>query len=131
MANDINYDSYFTDTIVDPKGVTVCDMNAGLNNLYKYFNETADNLNTVQRYFVPEHQEGYPDLVAASSILGSQVFWWWVLLINRQDDAFEGLKQNWVYSIITGTQISSFIQNSTSTNEASSDNRIGTVIELN
>lgn len=131
MANDINYDSYFKETIVDPKGVTVCDMNAGLNNLYKYFNETADSLDTVQRYFVPEHQEGYPDLVAARSILGSQVFWWWVLLINRQDDAFEGLKQNWVYSVITGTQISSFIQNSTSTNEASSDNRIGTVIELN
>lgn len=131
MANDINYDSYFKETIVDPKGVTVCDMNAGLNNLYKYFNEAADSLDTVQRYFVPEHQEGYPDLVAARSILGSQVFWWWVLLINRQDDAFEGLKQNWVYSVITGTQISSFIQNSTSANEASSDNRIGTVIELN
>lgn len=131
MANDINYDSYFKETIVDPKGITVCDMNAGLNNLYKYFNEAANQLDTVQRYFVPEHQEGYPDLVAARSILGSQVFWWWVLLINRQDDAFEGLKQNWVYSVITGTQISSFIQNSTSANEASSDNRIGTVIELN
>jgi len=131
MANDVNYDSYFKETIVDPKGVTVCDMNAGLNNLYKYFNETADQLDTVQRYFVPEYQEGYPDLVAARSILGSQVFWWWVLLINRQDDAFEGLKQNWVYSVITGTQISSFIQNSTSTNEASSNNRISTVIELN
>lgn len=131
MANDVNYDSYFQDTIVDPNGITVCDMNAGLNNLYKYFNETADRLDTVQRYFVPEHQEGYPDLIAARSILGSQVFWWWVLLMNRQDDAFEGLKQNWVYSIVTGTQVSSFIQNSTSADEASSDDRIGTVIELN
>ena len=35
MANDVNYDSYFQDTIVDPNGITVCDMNAGLNNLYK------------------------------------------------------------------------------------------------
>ena len=131
MANDVNYDSYFKDTIVDPNGVTVCDMNSGLNNLYKYFNEVADQFVTSQRYFVPEHEEGYPDLIAARSILGSQVFWWWVLLLNRQDDAFEGLKQNWVYSIANGTQVSSFIQSSTSAEEASTDNRIGTVIELN
>lgn len=131
MANDVNYDSYFKDTIVDPNGVTVCDMNSGLNNLYKYFNEVADQFVTSQRYFVPEHEEGYPDLIAARSILGSQVFWWWVLLLNRQDDAFEGLKQNWVYSIANGTQVSSFIQSSTSAEEASTDDRIGTVIELN
>ena len=131
MANDINYDSYFQDTIVDPNGITVCDMNAGLNNLYKYFNEVADQFTTSQRYFVPEQEEGYPDLIAARSILGSQAFWWWVLLLNRQDDAFEGLKQNWVYSIANGTQVSSFIQDSTSAEEASSDERIGTVIELN
>lgn len=131
MANDVNYDSYFKDTIVDPNGVTVCNMNNGLNNLYKYFNEVADQFVTSQRYFVPEHEEGYPDLIAARSILGSQVFWWWVLLLNRQDDAFEGLKQNWVYSIANGTQVSSFIQSSTSAEEASTDDRIGTVIELN
>lgn len=131
MANDVNYDSFFTETITDPNGVAVCDINAGLNNLYKYFNEAADQFNTTQRYFVPEHEEGYPDLIAARSILGSQVFWWWVLLLNRQDDAFEGLKQNWVYSIADGTQVSSFIQDSTSAEEASSDERIGTVIELN
>ena len=80
---------------------------------------------------MPEHEEGYPDLIAARSILGSQDFWWWVLLLNRQDDAFEGLKQNWVYSIATGTQVETFIQDSTTAEEASSDNRIGTVIELN
>ena len=131
MANDVNYDSFFTETITDPNGVAVCDINVGLNNLYKYFNEAADQFNTTQRYFVPEHEEGYPDLIAARSVLGSQVFWWWVLLLNRQDDAFEGLKQNWVYSIADGTQVSSFIQDSTSAEEASSDERIGTVIELN
>ena len=131
MANSINYDSFFTETIVDPNGVTVCDMNAGLDNLYKYFNDYADRFDTAQRYSVPEHEEGYPDLVAARSILGSQDFWWWVLLLNRQDDAFEGLKQNWVYSIANGTQVETFIQDSTTAEEASSDNRIGTVIELN
>ena len=131
MANSINYDSFFTKTVVDPNGVTVCDMNAGLDNLYKYFNDYADRFDTAQRYFVPEHEEGYPDLIAARSILGSQDFWWWVLLLNRQDDAFEGLKQNWVYSIATGTQVETFIQDSTTAKEASSDDRIGTVIELN
>ena len=58
MANSINYDSFFTETIVDPNGVTVCDMNEGLDNLYKYFNDYADRFDTAQRYFVPEHEEG-------------------------------------------------------------------------
>ena len=131
MANDINFDSYFTDIIVDSKGISVCDMNAGLNNLYKYFNENKNQFSTTQRYLVPEQDEGYPDIVAYKSILGSQAFWWWILLLNQQDDAFTGIKQDWAYSIVSGNQISTFIQNSTSADEASTDERIGTVIELN
>jgi hypothetical protein len=131
MANNVNFDSYFTDRIVDPKGVSICDMNMGLNNLYKYFVETKNNFSTTQRYLVPEQDDGYPDAVAYKSILGSQAFWWWVLLINEQDDGLEGIKENWAYSIVDGEQINSFIQDSTSADEASTDERIGTVIELN
>lgn len=131
MANDINYDSYFTDKIVDPRGVSVCDINVGLNNLYKYFVENKNQFSTTQRYLVPEQDAGYPEAVAYKSVLGSQAFWWWVLLINEQDDGLEGIKKNWAYSIVDNNQIGTFIQNSTSADEASNDERIGTVIELN
>ena len=131
MANTIKYDSFFTDIITDNKGVSVCDINAGLNNLYKYFNENASQFEEVQRYYVPEPEAGYPDLVAYKSVLGSQDYWWWVLLLNRQDDGYHGLKSNWVYSINSNTQIDTFIQNSTSADEASNDDRIGSIVELN
>lgn len=131
MANTISYDSYFQDRIVDPNGISVCDINKGLDNLYKYFVDTKDQFYTSQRYLVPEQEEGYPDMVAYKSILGSQAFWWWVLLINELDDGFQGIKQNWAYSIVNSNQVSTFIQNSTSAEEASNDERIGTVVELN
>lgn len=34
------------------------DINAGLNNLHKYFNEVANNLYPIQNYLVAEHEEG-------------------------------------------------------------------------
>lgn len=131
MANDINLDSYFSETIIDNNGVSVCDMNKGIDNLFAYFNDTYQTFEEVQRYLVPEQDEGYPDIIAKKSILGSQQYWWWILMLNRQDDAFEGLKANWVYSINSQDQINTFIENSTDANEASNDDRIGSVIELN
>jgi len=131
MSNGINFDSFFTETITDNNGISVCDVNAGLNNLYKNFNEHFNSFELTQRYFVPEGEEGYPDLIAAKSAFGSQAYWWWVLLINRQDDGLEGIKKNWVYSIIDSVQVNTFNNISTSANEASNDKRIGTVVELN
>jgi len=131
MTNSVNYDSFFDEIITDNKGNSVCDVNAGLNNLYKYFNEYFNAFELTQRYFVPEQEAGYPDLVAAKSAFGSQDYWWWVLLINRQDDGLEGIKKNWVYSIIDPVQVDTFNTTSTSADEASNDDRIGSVVELN
>ena len=131
MTNKVNYDSYFQETTTDNNGVAVCDINAGLNNLYAFFNDEYTSFFPVQKYFIPEHEEGYPDLVAAQSAYGNQAYWWWVLFLNRQDDAFEGLKANWVYSINGTSQVGSFIQKSTTSSEASGNKRVGTIIELN
>ena len=37
--NDISLDSFFQDRIVDPNGVSVTDINAGVRNLFYEFNE--------------------------------------------------------------------------------------------
>ena len=131
MSHNVNLDSFFDKRIVDNKEISVCDMNEGLNELFKYFNENFEAFELVQRYFVPEQEEGYPDLVATKSIYGSEKYWWWVLMLNRLDDAFEGIKKNWVYSIVHPVQITEFILNSNEEVEASSTKRIGSVIELN
>lgn len=131
MVNNINFDSYFDKTIIDNNGNTVTDINAGLDNLFAYFNNAEYNLNTSQSYLVSEYEEGYPDLVAYHSILGSQQYWWWILLLNKLDDSFTDIKYNWVYSINDAQQINSFIENSTEANTSENEDRLGKIVELN
>ena len=131
MANDINFDSFFDEKITDNNGIPSTDINAGLNNLHKYFNEVANNLYPIQNYLVAEHEEGYPDLVAKNSMLGAAQYWWCLLLLNRLDDPFEDIKENFVYSINSHEQINNIIEGSNNANDNEDNSRIGTVIELN
>lgn len=131
MVNNINFDSYFDKTVIDNNGNTVTDINAGLDNLFAYFNNAEYNLTVSQSYLVSEYEEGYPDLVAYRSILGSQQYWWWVLLLNKLDDSFTDIKYNWVYSINDAQQINSFIENSTEANTSEDEDRLGKIVELN
>lgn len=131
INNGINFDSYFKEMITDKNGIAVIDLNEGLDNLFKYFNENAWSLEEVQQYLVTEFEEDYPDLVALHSALGSQNYWWWLLLLNRLENPFEDIKQNWVYAINSQNQINEFIQGSNNVNTSKAENRIGTVVELN
>lgn len=128
--NDISLDSFFQDRIVDPNGVSVTDINAGLRNLFYNFNEYENNFTPDEKYFVSEIEEGYPDLVAKRSILGNQDYWWWITLLNRLENPMTDFKTNWVYSINNYTQISDFI-NTTNEKTSSNSSRLGKVVELN
>ena len=128
--NDISLDSFFQDRIVDPNGVSVTDINAGLRNLFYNFNEYENNFTPDEKYFVSEIEEGYPDLVAKKSILGNQDYWWWITLLNRLENPMTDFKTNWVYSINNYTQISDFI-NTTNEETSSNSSRLGKVVELN
>lgn len=129
-VNDIELDSFFQERIVDPNGISVTDINAGLRNLFANFNEYADDFTDNERYFVNDIEAGYPDLIAKKSILGSQNYWWWITLINRLENPMSDFKTNWIYSIVDINQISSFINKTNETAE-SSNNRIGKIVELN
>jgi len=131
MTNSVNLDSYFPDVIVDPNGESVCDINAGLYNLFKQYNDYEHNFSEVERYLIREYEENYPDLVALYSAFGSQKYWWWFLLLNKLADGFEDLKTNHIYSINSPTQVNSFINASNNEIITEEKSRIGTVIELN
>ena len=131
MTNSVSFDSFFTEIITDNNGISGTDINAGLKNLYEFFNENANSLEEVQNYLVGEIEEGYPDLVAKRSVLGSQDYWWWILLLNRLDNPLEDIKYNWVYSINSSEQINNFIENSNNNNETKADSRLGSIVELN
>lgn len=128
--NTTEFSSFFQETIVDNNGIAVTDINAGLVNLFKKYNEYKDTFYSKQRYLVAEFEEGYPDLVAANSILGNHNYWWWLCLLNNLDDPMTDIKANWVYSINDIDEISIFV-NTTNQENNESDNRIGSVLELN
>jgi hypothetical protein len=62
-------------------------------------------------------------------VLGSQDYWWWILFLNRLDDPLTAIKENWIYSINSRAQISSFItETNTTENKVESD--IGKKIKI-
>ena len=129
--NDVELDSFFQERIIDNNGISVTDINAGLTNLFGFFNEKEDTMFETQRYMVKEYEEGYPDLVARNSILSDQIYWWWILLMNRLENPFTDIKKHWVYSILDRTDISSFVNQSNENIDSQRDNRIGSIVELN
>lgn len=128
--NSVEFDSFFQERIVDPNGISVTDINAGLYNLFASFNEQADDFTPIERYFVDDIDTGYPDLIAQKSMLGNQRYWWWITLLNRLENPISDFKSDWVYSIVEQSQINSFINKTNETSE-SNNNRIGKVVELN
>lgn len=130
-VNDLYFNSFFQERILDNNKISVTDINAGLRNLFNNFNESANNFNSSQNFFVNDITEGYPDLIAKKSILGNQEYWWWITLLNRLENPMTDFKENWIYAINDSNQISSFV-NETNENISSKNNsRIGKVIELN
>lgn len=129
MTNTIKYDSFFSEKTVDNNGRECCDVNTGLKKLYYALNNEWYNFGEMQRYLVSGDEDSYPELVAKHSILGSQEYWWWVLFMNRLDDPLTAIKENWIYSINSTDQISSFItETNTLENKVESD--IGKVITI-
>ena len=130
-ACSVNMDSFFPDTIVDPKGVAVTDINAGIDTLFRMFNEEEPHYVESQTYLVREYEEAYPELVAKDSIMENTAYWWWLLLINRLENPFTDVKRHWAYSILDTNDINSLIETANTIVENKSHQRIGNVIELN
>ena len=130
-ACSVNMDSFFPDLIVDPNGVSVTDINAGLDTLFRMYNEEEPRYKEAQNYLVSEFEEAYPELIALNSATESEAYWWWLLLINRLEDPFVDLKKHWVYSIMSTTAINKLIETANTIVENKSTQRIGNIIELN
>lgn len=129
--NDIELDSFFQERIIDNNGINVTDINAGLTNLFGFFNEKENNMNETERYMVKDYEAGYPDLVARNSILNDQKYWWWILLMNRLENPMIDIKTHWIYSVLDKSDINSFVNQSNDNIDSQRDNRIGSIVELN
>lgn len=129
--NDIRFNSFFQDRIVDPNGISITDINAGLRNLFYNLNEEAEQFTPSERFFVTEIEAGYPDLIAKKSELNNQAFWWWITVLNRLENPMTDFKENWLYSIVDYSQIQNFINQTNENVSSNNSSRIGKVVELN
>ena len=129
--NDIRFNSFFQDRIVDPNGISVTDINAGLRNLLYNLNEEAEQFTPSEKFFVTEIEAGYPDLIAKKSELNNQAFWWWITVLNRLENPMTDFKENWLYSIVDYSQIQNFINQTNENVSSNNSSRIGKVVELN
>lgn len=129
--NDIRFNSFFQDRIVDPNGISVTDINAGLRNLFYNLNEEAEQFTPSEKFFVTEIEAGYPDLIAKKSELNNQAFWWWITVLNRLENPMTDFKENWLYSIVDYSQIQNFINQTNENVSSNNSSRIGKVVELN
>jgi hypothetical protein len=130
--NSITFDSFFQSRILDNNNVSVADINKGLQNLFKTFNENEERLFfETEKYIVSEYEDGYPDLIARNCQLGQLQYWWWIVLLNRLENPTTDLKTGWAYAINPPEQITEFINISNSDNSTNANSRIGTLVELN
>lgn len=127
----VNMDSFFPDVIVDQNGVAVTDINAGLETLFRMFNEEAPKYTESQNYLVKDFEEAYPELVAKNSIMANEAYWWWLLLVNRIENPFVEIAKFWVLSILNTNDINSLIETGNTIVENKNNQRIGNIIELN
>lgn len=132
MSVGINLDSFFSKVTTDNNGVTCCDINEGLYELFESFNYYELNMHEEQRYLVANFEAGYSDSVAKNSILGSQEFWWWILLMNHLEDPLVDIKENWIYSINSKEQVSELLakMNENSYITTNKNNDLGKVINI-
>lgn len=124
---------FFSKKVTDNNGQCCSDINAGLIELFSEFNEQRPLMQSKQRYFVSELDEGYPDAVAHNSFLSDENLWWWVLLGCRFDDALVYPKANTILPIFAMITLDKAEQrNSTSTEMLlEEDSNVNVIVELN
>ena len=128
------FTNFFKDRVIDNNGISVTDINSGINNLFLKYTTNAENLDDDQRYLVSENEENYPDLVAKNSYINDASLWWWFMLTNRLDDPLKDVEHNYTYSIVGQAQMDKTINDVWANNIETSNgtnSRIGQTIELN
>lgn len=129
--NDFSY--WFSDTIVDPNGKTVCDINKGIKrtftDLVTQLNNTVDNKNS--QFVINEHMQGQPDAVASIKY-GYDGLWWFVALSNNLENPIEDFIDDKVFYIFEQDLLTNYVnQEEEKAVLNNTESKIGKIIELN
>ena len=136
FSNDFRDFSYwFKDTIIDPEGNVVSDINSGIKKLMpNLYEATKDDNNSSTIFAIPDHMQNIPDF-ASYQIYGTDILWWFLMYCNSIDNPFKDFTNKFLYY---GFDVG-FLQacsidaesNAINAQQKESENKIGTIIELN
>jgi hypothetical protein len=127
--NDFSY--WFSDTIVDPKGNTVSDINKGLTRLIPDLIDQLNDLNNDHTRFIPtSNQDGQPDLIAFNNY-GTDSLWWYVCLSSCIEDPFNDISHKMVLYTYDKKYLTNHAEKEITESQDNMESKIGKIIELN
>lgn len=132
MSSYSNFSYWFSDTIVDPQGKTVSDINKGIRDLIPGLIDQLNNLENDHTKFIPSgSQDGQPDSVAYLKY-GNQNLWWYVCLSSCLENPFTEFSHGNVLFAFNRNYLSQHAQTKESKQTPQgTESKIGQVIELN
>jgi len=133
MEDYTNFSYWFTDTITDPNGKNVTDINKGISRLFtdlvSTLNNTTDNTNT--QFLINEQMVGQPD-AAAFLKYSNDALWWYICLSNNLEDPMTEFKNDKVFYIFEQNTLDDFaVQDAENSNSNNQKSKIGKIVELN
>ena len=121
-SNYQDFSYWFSDTITDPKGYTVSDINKGIKRL---FTDLVDQLNNLN------NQHRQPDS-AAYVKYSNENLWWYMCLSNCLENPFEDFVHDKIFYAFEKTILTNHAKTeSNSTTKDNTESKIDKIIELN
>lgn len=127
-----NFSYWFSDTIVDPNGKTVSDINKGIQRLIPDLIDQLNDLNNNHTRFIPgEDQDGQPDSIAFLKYNNDRL-WWYVCLSSCLENPFTEFSHERVLYAYDNSYLTAHATKEVKdSNKKEQQSKIGTVIELN
>ena len=127
-----DFSYWFSDTITDPKGNNVSDINKGIKRLFTDLVDQLNNLdNQHSKFFINEGQDGQPDS-AAYIKYSNENLWWYMCLSNCLENPFKDFVHDKIFYAFEKTILTNHAKTeSNSTTKDNTESKIDKIIELN
>lgn len=126
-----DFSYWFDNIITDPNGNVVSDINAGITKLIPdMFYTLNDTTNYHKRFGLTEQTQNMPD-IAAMSLYGTEALWWYIMFANLIDNPFSNFTNEFLYYAFSEKLLSEHSISEENKASENTENKIGTIIELN
>lgn len=127
-----DFSYWFSDTITDPKGNNVSDINKGIKRLFTDLVYQLNNLdNQHSKYYIDETQDGQPDSTSYLKY-GNTKLWWYMCLSSCLEDPFKDFVHDKIFYTFEKDILTNHATTESESNtKNNTESKIDKIIELN